>query len=484
MPAVGSAASRSIPSSAAGRASASSEEWLAANEESLARADALIASQLADRQSFGEHTNMKLCDAIHDVVGRSLRTGSSSVAGGAPASSLSSESSSLLLLGEAGSGKTHAVEWCIRQLQEAEKSLVVLRARGGAYATDVECVRHLASQVAGHLVKDPRANASFEEGMEWLRQVLAKSFKTAGAVVVVLDRFEHFCSRARQTLLYNLFDIAQEVGVALSIIGMSERMDVMSMLEKRIRSRFSMRHLHSFVPTSMDGLVKVLMTSFRLASDCGLKEAFTKEFNRHVEGALRARGAQWQPHLRNGGHPPSWFLWQCLPLASLLREAVDHTGNSAPSSAPAKRARTGAGPDASSFLPSTTPEDGRALLLSSLSEAEHVLLLGFWRLKSRQLPLTLARALHEVQMLHDGGGFVAAFVQDRYCAAFESLLRVRLLELGAGSDSGKRYLPCHCPVDSIYTTLVRGLESPGSAWNPLRALPQPVQQWAARQRRG
>lgn len=459
--------------------------WLRANEESLTRADEIIASQLADRQRFGEHTNMALCDAVFNVVGRSLGMARGSKARAVAPESLGAESSSLLLLGEAGSGKTHAVEWCIRRLREADKSLVVLRARGGSYATDVECVRHLATQVAGQSTKDPRANASFEEGMEWLRQVLATSFKDAGAVIVVLDRFEYFCSKARQTLLYNLFDIAQEVGVSLSIIGMSARVDVMTMLEKRIRSRFSMRHLHTSLPTSMPELFKVLMTQFRLPANCGLKPAFIKDFHRFVEVALQAKAAQWQPHL-DMGRPPTWFMWQCLPLAALLGGGGAAASSSAPPAA--KRARL-AETDSTGYLPSSTPEEARALLLGSLSEAEHVLLLAFWRLRSRKEPQNLARALFEVQQLHERGGFVAAFVQDRYSRSFEALVRAQLLEVGAqgSTDSSRRYLPCHCPVDSIYGALILDLEKGSAraqAWNPLRALPQPVQQWAARQRRG
>ena len=29
--------------------------------------------------------------------------------------------------------------------------------------------------------------------------------------MIVLDRFEHFCNMARQTLLYNLFNLAQDL---------------------------------------------------------------------------------------------------------------------------------------------------------------------------------------------------------------------------------------------------------------------------------
>merc|ERR1719197_1762753 len=129
----------------------------------------------------------------------------------------------------------------------------------------------------------PHANASFQAGMEWIKGVFKGSFKQARAMVMVLDQFEHFCSRARQTLLYNLFDIAQEAGVHLSVIGTSEKMDVMGSLEKRIRSRFSMRHLHTFLPQSVEELVQVLMTRLRLLPDTNLPKPFQKEFHRKVE---------------------------------------------------------------------------------------------------------------------------------------------------------------------------------------------------------
>merc|ERR1719223_2389547 len=164
-----------------------------------------------------------------------------------------------------------------------EPTTVVLRARGSAYATDVECLRHLATQMTSKLESVPHSNASFKAGMDWIKSVFKGSFKRARTMVMVLDQFEYFCSRARQTLLYNLFDIAQEAGVHLSVIGTSEKMDVIDSLEKRIRSRFSMRHLELALPTTMDGLVQVLMARLQLPADCSLKTPFVNEFNKYVE---------------------------------------------------------------------------------------------------------------------------------------------------------------------------------------------------------
>merc|ERR1719174_3404698 len=157
----------------------------------------------------------------------------------------------------------------------------------------------------------PHANASFKAGMDWIKSVFKGSFKKARAMVMVLDQFEYFCYRARQTLLYNLFDIAQEAGVHLSVIGMSEKLDVMDSLEKRIRSRFSMRHLHVFLPTTMDGLVQVLMARLKLPSvndsDDSLNPAFASQFSKYVEAALFAKRTEWKPYIEVS-RAPSWFL--------------------------------------------------------------------------------------------------------------------------------------------------------------------------------
>lgn len=475
-------AGRSMAPFASGKAAAqegSPAEWLRAHEEEVNRADELIRAQLADGKHFGDHTVAPLCEEVFEIMTKGLIASSPD----------SSETSSVLLLGEAGSGKTHVVEWCLSRLRKVQKSLVVLRAHGGAYSTDVECIRHIAAQVADQLATVPQANASFEQGMEWIRSVLKESFQHASAVVIVLDKFEHFCSRSRQTLLYNLFDIAQEVGIRLCIVGMSERMDVIYMLEKRIKSRFSMRHLHTTKPTTQEALVKVLMTKLRPPADCGLDKAFLARLNERLEAALMAKQRQWRQHVEVG-RPPSWFLHQILPVTALLRAScaeavlcpVGMTLDSPETPPPPKRRRTGE-------AASVTLDEVRELQLRGLSEAEHIVLLALFRMRDRQVATkTLSLVLHEVQLLHESDGFTTQSRNlDRYESTFDQLVQARLIvqcSHGAG-DVSKRYLPCMSVLDREYACLVQDLEkvSSDSGWNPLKALPQQVQRWAVRHRR-
>lgn len=431
----------------------------------VARADELLGARLADARQFGTFSDLALVGEIYT----SLCTGADDAGG------------SVLLLGEAGSGKSHAVEACLAMLRKAkgasEGGLVVVRAHGGFYNTDAECVRHLASQVQGASklgLEAPGKNASFEQCMAFLRDVIRLCLSQSSAAVVVLDKFENFCSKSRQTLLYNLFDVAQEASVRLSIIGMSDKMDVMENLEKRIRSRFSMRHLLAHRPKMPSELLAILSEKLRLPEDCGLGAAFIKRFKSDVDAALRARAMSWETQLEMGKTPP-WFLWQCLPVARLLREEAPIVDLGAK--------RTKVALPLTSLPCVTGPTQVQRSLMDGLSEDEHVVLLSLHRLKEREKKRTLSAVLLDITRLHDERKLLARFSEDRYIGAFDKLLQLRLVAVappGAG-DPPRRYQACESRAIGLYEVLVKELKarSSGGMDNPLRRLPEAIQQWAA-----
>ena len=75
--------------------------------------------------------------------------------------------------------------------------------------------------------------------------------ETAKSVVFVLDEFDLFTTHPRQTLLYNLFDIAQARKAPIVVLGLTTRIDVVETLEKRVKSRFSHRYVHLSLPKSL-----------------------------------------------------------------------------------------------------------------------------------------------------------------------------------------------------------------------------------------
>lgn len=63
-------------------------------------------------------------------------------------------------------------------------------------------------------------------------------------VLFVLDEFDLFAHHKNQTLLYNLLDVSQSAQAPIAVVGLTCRLDVLELLEKRVKSRFSHRQIH------------------------------------------------------------------------------------------------------------------------------------------------------------------------------------------------------------------------------------------------
>jgi origin recognition complex subunit 4 len=91
--------------------------------------------------------------------------------------------------------------------------------------------------------------------------------ETAKSVVFVLDEFDLFTTHPRQTLLYNLFDIAQARKAPIVVLGLTTRIDVVETLEKRVKSRFSHRYVHLSLPKSLPAFWEICKEGLLVESD-------------------------------------------------------------------------------------------------------------------------------------------------------------------------------------------------------------------------
>jgi len=186
-----------------------------------------------------------------------------------------SESNSLLLLGPRGAGKSMLLELALkdlggthsndfhvvhlngflqtddrlalreiwrqlghsRDLDEAETEDI-----GASYADTMASLLSLLSH-PDEMAVDSVANGDIEAFAQDASVVADGAQKTSKSIVFLLDEFDLFTTHPRQTLLYNLFDIAQSRKAPIAVIGCSTRMDVIECLEKRVKSRFSHRWL-------------------------------------------------------------------------------------------------------------------------------------------------------------------------------------------------------------------------------------------------
>ncbi|KAG7313766.1 hypothetical protein KOW79_000008 [Hemibagrus wyckioides] len=63
-------------------------------------------------------------------------------------------------------------------------------------------------------------------------------------VFFILEEFDLFAHHKNQTLLYNLLDVSQSAQAPVAVVGLTCRLDVLELLEKCVKSRFSHRQIH------------------------------------------------------------------------------------------------------------------------------------------------------------------------------------------------------------------------------------------------
>jgi origin recognition complex subunit 4 len=171
------------------------------------------------------------------------------------------EGNSILLLGSRGVGKTCLVETAIADLaSEHAQDFHVIRLNGFLQTDDKLALGEIWRQLGREMQVEEDETAqvnTYADTMASLLHILShpeelaaetlepdELGRTTKSVIFVLDEFDLFTTHARQTLLYNLFDIAQARKAPIAVVGCSARVDVADLLEKRVKSRFSHRWMH------------------------------------------------------------------------------------------------------------------------------------------------------------------------------------------------------------------------------------------------
>ena len=152
-----------------------------------------------------------------------------------------------MVLGPQGVGKTALVRETLRQAAATldwTETAVVVQLSGLVQTEDRVTLRDISKQLNLDNTIGDKVFGSYAEHLSFLIASLKTGdTATSKPIVFVLDEFESFCSHKNQILLYNLFDVAQSRAVPICVVGLSSQIDVMDKLEKRVKSRFSHRHI-------------------------------------------------------------------------------------------------------------------------------------------------------------------------------------------------------------------------------------------------
>ncbi|KAF3906357.1 hypothetical protein ABW20_dc0104169 [Dactylellina cionopaga] len=167
------------------------------------------------------------------------------------------EGNSILLIGPRGSGKSLVAEKAIKELQKHhEKDFIVVRLSGCLQTDEKTAVKEIWRQLGSSMELDESKPINFADTLTTILALLSHPSEhdpnasqeqmaetTSISVIFLLSEFEQFAAHPRQTLLYNLFDIAQARKAPIAVVGMTSKINIVEDLEKRVKSRFSHRTL-------------------------------------------------------------------------------------------------------------------------------------------------------------------------------------------------------------------------------------------------
>lgn len=225
------------------------------------------------------------------------------------------EGNSMLVLGSRGSGKTAIVETIISTLaREHANDFHVVRLNGFLHTDDRLALREMWRQLGRETnTEDDAAKvSSYADTMATLLALLSHPEELFGAsgnkdgvtaaksIVILLDEFDLFVTHPRQTLLYNLFDIAQARKAPIAVIGLTTKVDVTEMLEKRVKSRFSHRYVYVPLPRTVEIFSNICQASLDLNDDEVLQLAETLGSERIIvqSNAWKTLLEGWKEYLK------------------------------------------------------------------------------------------------------------------------------------------------------------------------------------------
>ena len=306
---------------------------------------------------------------------------------------LAGEGNSMLVIGARGTGKTNLVETVIsNMIEEHSDDFHVIRLDGFIQTDDKIALKEIWRQLGKEMDVDDGEMGTRNNYADTLASLLAllshpaelssledNERHTSKSVIFVMNEFDLFTSHPRQTLLYNLFDIAQSRKAPIVVLGLTTKIDVVESLEKRVKSRFSHRYVHLSLartyPVFIDTCKMALLA--QPMEDTSLASLPLQDLPQSKRSDFIVLHAAWCAHITSitsefaltaflrriyyqSKSVPSFMSAALLPIASMSSTSI---------------------PNALDFvLEALSPPDSKLQLLQSLSEVELSLLIAAARL--------------------------------------------------------------------------------------------------------
>ncbi|XP_058241341.1 origin recognition complex subunit 4-like [Hemibagrus wyckioides] len=158
------------------------------------------------------------------------------------------ESNSLHIIGPCGSVKTMLLRCALRELldlQEVKMNVLQVHLSSLLQMDDRIALREITRQLQLENVVGDKVLVSVFQMSVFLPVCLSAGDKSSSQpVFFILEEFGLFAHHKNQMLLYNLLDVSQSAQAPVAVVGLTYRLDVLELLEKCEKSRFSHRQSH------------------------------------------------------------------------------------------------------------------------------------------------------------------------------------------------------------------------------------------------
>ena len=203
------------------------------------------------------------------------------------------QNNSVLMVGNRGSGKSLVLDSALKILESKHPGKVVtVHLSGLLHADERIAMQKIASQLCPNMNEDVTGRQTgFAENVAFMTEML-KLLGGQRGVIFVLDDFELFAMRSKQTLLYAITDLLQQSTVQAAVVGVTCRHSVDRLLEKRVASRFSNRRIVVAPPgntvSMVEGVTKALKLSDKDKYLCPSDPDYVQQWNLHLRAAMQS----------------------------------------------------------------------------------------------------------------------------------------------------------------------------------------------------